>query len=388
MRGHEQGVCLTLRNSCAFAWACLARGDRLRFLVATVGATVAIFTLLLHVAFLRAVEHKATQVYALFDAPLVLVSDRFQFLYRMADFPSARLRQALSEPGVAKAAAVRVDNSGWTTLDTRTESSLLLIGVDLDRDFIADPGLHEALPLLQVARRILLDRRSDPAVGEARPGLSGNIGTQLATVAGVYELGLPMYAAATAIVSNADFGLYTGADPRRVQLGLLRLAPGADAERIAASLRRQMPDDVRILTRAQLMQREADYFLEVKPLGIMMRAGLLIGLLVGAVALFQVTSSQIEARMRDFAVLRAMGFQAGFTYAIGALQLALMGAAAFAFAWVLAWPVFGGIERVSHLSMPLDGTLLAIALALCAPMIASAALPLARAMRADPASLY
>ena len=46
------------------------------------------------------------------------------------------------------------------------------------------------------------------------------------------------------------------------------------------------------------------------------------------------------------------------------------------------------IERVSHLSMPMDATLLAIALSLCLPMFGSAALPLVRAMRADPASLY
>ena len=377
-----------LRACLSFAWTNLIRGDRMRFLVATAGATVAIFALLLHVAFLRAVEHKATQVYALFDAQVVLVSDRFQFLYRMADFPVARLRQALSHPGVAKVAAVRVDNGGWTTSDTRTESSLLLIGIDFDGEFLADADLRMALPALQVSRRILLDRRSEPSFGEVRAGLSGTIGSQAATVAGVYELGLPMYAAGTAIVANTDFSLYTGSDPRRAQLALLRLVPGADAARVAADLESLLPDDVRAMTRAELMRREADFFLEVKPLGIMMRSGLLIGLMVGAVALFQVMSSQIELRMRDFAVLRAMGFKAGFTYAACAWQLVLIGAAAFAIAWSLALPVFRGIGHASHLSLPLDGTLLGVSLLLCAPMIASAALPLARASRADPAGLF
>ena len=379
---------MNLRACAAFAWSGLVRGDRARFLVSGAGATVAIFALLLHVAFLRAVEHKATQVYALFEAPVVLVSDRFQFLYRMADFPVARLRQALSHPGVATSAAVRVENSGWTTSDTHTESSLLLLGVDFDADFIADAELRAALPALQISRRILLDRRSDPSFGEVRAGLTCSIGTQLATVAGVYALGLPMYAAGTAIVANTDFSLYTGDNPRRAQLGLLRLKPGADAAAVVADLRKQLPDDVRVMTRAELMQRETAFFLEVKPLGIMMRSGLLIGLMVGAVALFQVMSSQIELRMRDFAVLRAMGFEAAFTYAVCACQLVLMGAAAFAIAWALAVPVFRGIAQASHLSMPLDGTLLGVSLLLCVPMMVSAALPLARASRADPASLF
>jgi len=379
---------LNLRACIAFAWSGLVRGDRARFLVATAGATVAIFALLLHLAFLRAVEHKATQVYGLFDAQVVLVSDRFQFLYRMADFPVARLRQALSHPGVAKAAVVRVDNSTWTTSETRTEASLLLIGVDFDADFLADQVVRAALPELQIARRVLLDRRSDPSLGEVRVGLTGSIGSQIATVAGVYELGLPMYAAATAIVANSDFDLFTRNDPRRAQLGLLRLAPGADAAAVAADLKRLLPDDVRVMTRSELMRRESDFFLEVKPLGIMMRTGLLIGLMVGAVALFQVMSSQIEVRMRDFAVLRAIGFEARFTYAICACQLLLMGAVSFSVAWLLAVPVFRGIAHVSQLSMPLDGTLLGVSLLLCTPMMASAALPLARAARVDPAGLF
>jgi putative ABC transport system permease protein len=376
------------RACLSFAWANLIRGDRMRFLVAVAGATVAIFALLLHVAFLRAVEHKAIQVYALFDAPVVLVSDRFQFLYRMADFPTARLRQALSHPGVANSAAVRVSSSSWTTSDTRTESSLLLIGIDFEEQFLADAGLRAALPDLRVSRRILLDRRSDPSFGEIRAGLTGSIGAQLATVAGVYELGLPMYASGTAIVANTDFGLYTGGDPRRTQLGLLQLKPGADAAAVVADLKKQLPDDVRVMTRAELMQREADFFLEVKPLGIMMRSGLLIGLMVGAVALFQVMSSQVEMRMRDFAVLRAMGFEAAFTYEVCAFQLALTGALAFAVAWALAVPTLRGIAHVSHLSMPLDGTLLWVTAVLCAPMMATAAVPLARASRADPARLF
>ena len=63
-----------------FAWLNLRRGDRLRVLVAVAGAGVAIFVVLLHLAFLRAVQDKASQVYDLFNADVVLVSDRFQFL--------------------------------------------------------------------------------------------------------------------------------------------------------------------------------------------------------------------------------------------------------------------------------------------------------------------
>ena len=377
-----------LRSCIAFAWLNLVRGDRVRFTVAIAGAVVAIFILLVHLAFLRAVEHKAGQVYSLFDADVVMVSDRYQFLYRMADFPAARLRQAVSVPGVEAAAAVRIAASRWVSAQNGAQSSLLLIGIDPDPLFLEDPELRAAAPGLRVPRRALIDRLADSEIGAVRVGDAARIGVQPVTVAGSYALGLPMYAAATAIVANSDFAFYSGEDPYRTQLGLLRLAPGTDTGAVVDALRRALPEDVRVMTRAALIAQEAHYFVEVKPLGIMMRAGLVIGLIVGAVALFQIMSSQIESRMRDFAVLRAMGFSASFTYSVGAWQLLVMGAAAFAAAWVAAIPVFELVSRKSHLSLPLDGWLFGTGLALCLPMIASAALPLVRAARAEPARLF
>jgi putative ABC transport system permease protein len=377
-----------LRSCLSFAWLNLARGDRVRLAVAIGGATVAIFIVLVHVAFLRAVEHKATQLYGLFDADLVMVSDRYQFLYRTSDFPAARLRQALSASGVAAVSGVRVSASRWIARDDAAQSSLLLIGIDPDSGFIADPVLRREAAALAGPRRALFDALSDPDVERVAVGESGRIGMQPARIVGTYALGLPMYAAATAIVANGDFSLYSGDDPRRIQLGLLRLQPGADAGRTLAALAAALPADVRVMTREALMTREAHYFVEVKPLGVMVRTGLAIGLLVGAVALFQVMSAQIEARMRDFAVLRATGFRAGYTYAVGALQLLIVGVASFALAWLAAWPVLTAVAAKSRLYLPLDAWLLGIGMLLCAPMIASAAAPLVRAAHVDPAGLF
>jgi len=377
-----------MRACLGFALRSLLRGDRVRLAVAVLGAFGAMFVVLLHLAFLRAVEHKAAQVYGLFDAPIVMVSERYQFLYRMGGFPAARLKQALAQPEVEATAAVHVDNMGWNAPDTGEESSLILIGIDLDRSFIGDARLRVAIGALGVPRRVLFDRRSNPDVGVLEIGVTGSIGSRPATIAGFYELGLPMYAAATAIASNADFSYYTGRDPSIVQLGLVRLKPGVGVQAAVARLRSALPDDVRVEARADLMEREARYFVEVKPLGIMIRAGLIIGLVVGAVALFQIMSSQVGSRMHEFAVLRAMGFAGRFVYGIGAWQLALLGLGAFLAAWIAAIPVFGYIERVSTLVMALDPGLFAGAAALCMMMVLAAAAPLRRAGRADPTALF
>ena len=378
------------RHALLFAWNCLSRGDRLRFCVGVGGAAAALFIELLHIALLRAIEHKAAQVYSLFDADIAIISDRYQFLVEMSDFPAARLRQASAHPGVSDVAAVRVNTTRWSDAERGAESSLLLIGIDRDPAFIADPEVRAALPALRGPRQVLLDRTAE-AVGGQRVeaiGETGWIGSRPAAIAGHYSLGMPMYAAATAIVSNTDFAYFRGGDPQRIQLGLIRVKPGVDAGATAAALERELPDDVRVVTHATLSAQEASYFTQVKPLGIIMRIGIVIGLVVGAVALLQVMSAQMEARMHDFAVLRAMGFGARFTYAIALSQIAVIAAAAFVIAWLVALGAFAFIARATTLVVPLDLTLLGLAAMLCAPMIVLSALPLLRIGRADPASAF
>jgi ABC-type antimicrobial peptide transport system permease subunit len=111
-------------------------------------------------------------------------------------------------------------------------------------------------------------------------------------------------------------------------------------------------------------------------------------LLVGAAALYQALASQIEARQKDFAVLRAMGFSARFTYRVGTFQLLILGGLAFGLAWLAALPTFAVIGRLTGLSMTADWRLLAESSLLCLPMMATAALPVLRAGKAEPARLF
>ncbi|MBI5331566.1 MAG: hypothetical protein HZB71_13270 [Betaproteobacteria bacterium] len=370
------------------AWASLWRGDRLRTLAAVAGAGVAIFVALLHLAFLQSVRITSSQLYDLFDADLALISGKYQFLYNIPDFPLARLRQANTQDGVAAVAAVRIGSGYWVAPETQAASSMLLIGVEAAPAFVKDRDLRAALPELRRARHLLLDRHSDPDVGVLEIGLNGSLRGQSATVAGFYSLGLPMYAAATAVVSGADFRLYTGRDPQRIEIGLIRLQPGESPAAVAARLNALLPEDVRVLPMSELREQERNYFLEVKPLGVMVRFGLLLGLLVGATALYQALSSQMQMRLRDYAVLRAMGYSARFTYGVSALQLALLGGLAFLLAWLCALPTFALIARITHFPLGADGRMFAESLLLCLPMLAAAALPALRAGRAEPASLF
>jgi putative ABC transport system permease protein len=378
-----------IRAAIKLALSNLLRGDRIRTAVAVLGVAVATFLVILHLGLMHAVKHKATEAQDLFEFDLALISTRYQFLYSAADFPEVRLKQAAAVPGVRATMPVRIDNTYWVHPGTELSSSVLLIGVGDDPRFLREPNIRAALPGLRESRKVLLDAFADKDFGPAVAGGLGRIRGQEATIIGSYRLGLPMYANGTAVTANADFSLFTGNPHENVRWGLIQADADVDLKAAAARLRAALPVDVQVLTRAEFIERERAYFVAVKPLGILLRSGMLIGLVVGAVALYQALAAQIESRLREFAVLRALGFAHRFTLGVAIAQLIIMTLVGGLLAFAAAIPVFVAISSASQLALEpnvqlvagVSGYALAMA-ALCA------ALSLARTARADPATAF
>ena len=77
-----------------------------------------------------------------------------------------------------------------------------------------------------------------------------------------------------------------------------------------------LPNDVVISSRDKFIERERDYFIEVKPVGILFKSAVFIAFAVGFVILFQALSTELGNRISEFATLKAMGFSTKFIYGI------------------------------------------------------------------------
>jgi putative ABC transport system permease protein len=372
-----------------FAWVSLFRGDRLRFSVAVLGIGVAFLTVLLHLALLHAVSEKSTQIYRLFNADAVVLSRQFQFAYSTGDFPHVRLRQVAQHANVKAVAQVRMGRTGWQAEEGGVAiggvASMLVLGLTPSSSaFMSDKEIRRQLDGLRSPRQVLFDRLSSPDVGSRKPGDSARLNNQSVRVAGDFSLGLPMYAPAAAIVSGDDFASLLGESAMRAEIGLLRLSPGRSIDVQVTELRVNLPDDIQVLTMQELIARERAYFLETKPLGIMVRIGLLIGLAIGSVALFQAISAQMETRHHDLALLRAIGFPQNLSLWFGALQLFLLIFLGWALAILIAVPLFAYIFALASMPGQLDLSLIGQSLIYGLVMLPVAAQPLWSSVRRSP----
>jgi len=376
-------ACLTL------AWHNLWE-HRLRTIVATAGIVFALFLALMQLGLLHAVRKEATLPFEFFNFDVALVSSDYQLLYSPAAFDRGRLMQARAVPGVTLAAALNVDRSHWTDLESGKRSSLLLFGIDAVPDLVADPEMRTALAELSAGRRtILVDSYSHADYGRLDPGTRGAIGNSEVTVAGHFRLGLFFYAEGSAMVGNGIFHALAGRPRREVSLGLLQLDAEADRSAVIVALRAQLPDDVVVIEREALIARERDYFTSVKPTGLMFYSGALIALLVSTAIFMQVLTSDLLRRLPSYATLCAMGFDSAFVHGVALLQSLLLGALGFLPA--LGLTLLGNrlLASVTHLPMAitapaLGGLLLLFTISGLLSLVAA----LRRLRRIEPAELF
>jgi len=343
----------------------------------------------LQISVLDAAKAKVTMLYNDFNFDLVAVPDTYQFLLNFETIDRVVLNQARATGDIAQSFGLNVDVVHWMQWPSKKMAYLFLIGLDDPGRFVRDPVIRNGMKSLVSSHSLLMDAWSQPDIGPLATGVTAKIGEEQETIAGHFKLGLFFYGEGSAIVRNTDFPRLADRDSSKVSIGLFQLRPGVSPQKAKRDLEAIVPEHTLIFTRDELLQLERDYFLTVRPVGIMIYISMLIACLVGTVIIVQVLSTEVANRMKEYAVLKAIGATPWFVHGIGGAQALLLGLGGLLPALVLGGAILWYIEFRTHLETALGLVLFAKMLvitfiaALCA-----AATVVARVQRADPAALY
>ncbi len=362
---------------------------RLRLVAALAGVAVALFLLTLQISILDAAKAKVTQLYDDLNFDIAAVPDTYQFLLNFETIDRVVLDQGRATGDVSRAFGLNVDVVHWMQWPSKKLAYLFLIGLDDPDAFVRDPVIRDGVKSLSSSHDLLMDSYSQPDIGPVDLGTRAKIGDEFETIAGHFKLGLFFYGEGSAIVRNTDFPRLTDRDSSKVSIALFQLRPGVSPQKAKRDLEAIVPEHTLVFTRDELLQQERDYFLSVRPVGIMIYISMLIACLVGTVIIVQVLSTEVANRMKEYAVLKAMGSSPAFVYGIGVTQSVLVGLGGLLPALLVGAGVLWYIEYRTHLEAALGFTLLGKMLAITfAASICAAAAVLGRVQRADPAALY
>jgi len=377
------------------AWHQLAE-QRVRFAVAVLGVTFAVVLVLMQLGFRNALYASAVRLHEHLAGDVVLISPKYSYLGVSAPFSHRRLQQVRSHPAVSGVAPIWFDVAPWKNPDTGMARNLLVIAVDPVDAPLHLEGLAERLGRTRVSDTLLFDSASrsefgvSPAVLRSGRRLTTELGARRVFVDGSYVLGTSFAVDGSAITGPSTFlRLFPNRREGLIDIGLVRLRPGADADAVRAELAAELPKDVDVLTRAGFIAREQTYWAANTPIGYVFAFGMVMGLVVGGVIVYLVLFVNVAEHLPQFATLKAIGFTDGALFGVVAQQALILAAAGFTVGVLLCHGLYAVSANATQLPMELTvetGALVfMLALLMCCT---SGAAALLKVRAADPAEVF
>lgn len=316
------------------AWLQLRR-EPVRLSVALAGVAFAVILVFMQLGFSEALYSSAVRMHRLLVADVVLINPRTAHLTAMFSFSRRRLYQALGSEGVAAVAPLYLSLAPFKNPLTGKTRRLLVAGFDPTKRVLDLAEVNAKLDRIRLPDLALFDRASRPEYGpiaamygNGRP-LTTEVADRRITVAGLFEIGTSFGVDGTLITSDSNFlRLFPHRDRGLIEIGLIQLKPGADAEAVRRTLAARLPGDVEVLTKKGYMEREKNYWARTTPIGYLFTFGSIMGLVVGGVIVYQILFADISAHLPEYATLKAMGYTNTYLFKLvfqEAILLALLG---------------------------------------------------------------
>ncbi len=385
------------RSTIPLAWRNLTE-NKLRLLASVAGTAFAVTLMFMENGFRQALLDSMVSMIRHFDGQLFLVSRTNYTLSVPYAFPSRRIEQAraFTEVTAGVPIAIETRRSFWRNPVGGLPKPIRVVAYPPDGDAMDLTPLIERHEDWGRPGRAMADARSrTDRLGPLRPGMVSELSGKTVRIVGTFDLGADFQSDGTLVMSDTSLaeifpdrrGLSKADDP--VNVGLLRVRPGVDIDRLRAKIAAALPPDVRVLTKAGLIATEQGFWDHVAPIGTVFSIGVVLGFIVGLAICYQVLFSDISERLAEFATLKAMGYSDFRLFAIIVTQSVYLAILGYLAGLGVALLLFGAVHRETGLPMDLRAqdaaTIFGLTLVMC---VTSGCLAARRLASADPAELF
>ncbi len=382
-------------SSGRFAWLQLRR-QKVRLTVALAGVAFAVILMFMQLGFQDALFRSAVSVHQRLKGELFFFHPHYNVLAFPNYFPRVRLYQALGFDGVASVTPIYTGMVPWQNPETGRTRSVLVLGIDPTSDVLDLEEVRAQLPLMRQPDVVLFDEFSRPEYGpipamfrEGRDVTTEALHRRV-SVRGLFHLGTSFGIDGTIVTSDLNFSRISPHVPLgKVTIGVVRLDPGVDPRAVQAELRARLPHDVKILTRQEMLDAEVGYWARATPIGFVFTFGVVMGLVVGMIIVYQILFADITDHLKEYATLKAMGYTKRYLSHVVLVEAALLGAVGFLPGLAICHQLYALTRQATMLPMMIEPARAAQVLGLTLVMCWGSALIAMRKLRAaDPADVF
>ena len=377
------------------AWLQLRR-EKVRLAVALGGVAFAVILIFMQLGFMDALFRSAVNVHEHLLADLVIVNPNYNVLAYPTFFSRRRLWQARAVDGVRAVSPIYTGVTQWKNPATGRTRSLFVLGVDPARPALDIPGLGDGLLRIRYPDVAVYDRFSRPEFGpvaamyDAGREVVTEANHHQLTVKGLYTLGTSFGVDGSIVTSDLTFHhIFPEYPPGAIGIGLIRLRPGADPDATQRALAAALPRDVRVLTMARFTAQERTYWAGATPIGFVFMFGVVMGLVVGMIIVYQILFADITDHLSEYATLKAMGCTNRYLSAVVLMEASILSLAGYVPGMVVSWRLYDLTREATKLPMMLTPARAGLVLGLGTLMCWGSALIAMRKLRsADPAEVF
>ncbi len=376
-------------------WLQLAH-NRARLIAAVAGVAFANLLVFMQLGILGALNGSTVAPYTMLNADIIISSEDGNTLTDSGNVARARMFQALGVPGVASAAPLFIGNLPFSMADG-TSVSLLAFGMDTSRPSFASSVIVDSLGELEIENTALLDTQTRGVPASAYEGLllgqpfAFEANSQTLTAIGTLEVGGGFLADGTLVLSDQTFLRFferrTSGAPSHI---LIKVNDNISLDRVVKRIEAVLPSEsVKVQTLEDAAKADLAFMSSERPTGIIFGFGVLIGIIVGIVIVYQVLSSDVADHLREYATFKAMGYGQSFFLGIvfeEAIVLAIFG---FIPGFIVSLGLYAGLSSVTSLPVAMDASrAILVFFGTLSACTISGAIATRRLAGADPADLF
>lgn len=371
------------------AWANITH-NKTRTAAGVAGVAFAVLLLFMQLGFYDTSYRSSTLLLDQFDFEVAVRSPQYAYLRAAGTIPRRRLYQAAGVPGVRAVVPLYVGNGVYQQPISRLRREVVVLGVDPRTEPFSQPVLAANVGRLAVDDTAIMDVATRADYDPVRPGQMPSVENRRLEIIETYRYGTGFIGDASIVVSDQTYArLFPALPLSDVNMGLVQLEPGASRDQVIEGLRAVMPGDVEVLTRREVEAVEQNLFVRIRPIGVMFTSGVLLAFIVGAVIVYQIVSTEIMNRLKEYATLKAIGHDDRFVRGVVLRQAVLYSAIAAVPGTIGAVVLYEVLARMTNLPMVMTpARLIAVAVLSIGMSVGAALLAIRRVSHANPADLF
>ncbi|TWH43880.1 ABC transporter permease DevC [Dulcicalothrix desertica] len=312
------------------------RREKTRLAVALAGIAFADVLMFVQMGLNETLYESAANLHYSLQADLFIINPVSEAFTSLKSFPRERLYQARAFKEVQSVTPLYIGRATWRNpQQTQTERTIFTVGVSPTKSVFDQPEITQQFNKLKMLDRVIFDRASRAEFGDIATllkkdsSLSVQVNDKQIQVVGLFTFGISFGSDGMMIASDSTFmRIFPERNAVEVDVGLIKLKPGANKQLVQKALQQYLPKDVLVLTLEEFADREKVYWATSTPTGFIFGFGTVIGFIVGIVIVYQILYSDVSDHLSEYATLKAMGYSDAYLVGVliqESLILAILG---------------------------------------------------------------